>query len=71
MVTMQLNSKFDASELETGSLVLGFKKIELLFNLGPFPGGGDCIVVRADGRIMVMNSSDIIHDLEGYELSEQ
>jgi hypothetical protein len=49
--------------------VLGYKQIKLLFNAGPFPGGGDCLIVEADGEITEINSSDLIADLDAYNMS--
>lgn len=49
--------------------VLGYDEIEVLENLGPFEGGGDCLVVRADGEIMVVNSNDVVSELKSYEIS--
>ncbi len=69
MVVMQLKKDFDSSGLETGNLCLEYEKIKLLFNAGPFPGGGDCLIVEANGELMKINSNDLIHDLEAYKLS--
>lgn len=69
MVVMERKKDFDSSELETGDLCLGYEKINLLFNAGPFPAGGDCLIIEADGKLMTVNSADIIHDLEAYRLS--
>ena len=69
MVRLTLNKDYDPGQLETGSLCLGFKEIHLLFNVGPFPGGGDCIIVEADTEIMTVNSNDVIHDLTAYVIS--
>jgi hypothetical protein len=44
------------------------KEIELLFNVGPFPGGGDCLIVKADGEITMLNSNDLIEDIEEYDI---
>ena len=69
MVIMKLKKDFDPSELETGDLCLGYTEIKLLFNIGPFSNGkNDCLVVEADGEVMIANSADLIHDLEAYEL---
>ena len=57
--------KNDVKGLE---LSLGFKDISLLFNIGPFPGGGDCLIVEANGKTQMINSNDIINDLDAYEL---
>ena len=70
MVWLKSKKDFDASELESGEAVLGYKNIHLLFNAGPFPGGGDCLIVEADGTIETINSNDLIHDLEAYEISK-
>ena len=70
MLTFTLREDFDLSTLETGSLCLGYKKIEFLANLGPFPGGGDCLIVRTDDGITMLNSNDLIHDIEAYSMSE-
>ena len=69
MVVLKLKRKFNESQLETGALVLGFKEIRLLFNAGSFPGGGDCLFVEADGEVLTINSNDLIHDLDVYDLS--
>lgn len=47
MSTLRLRLKpdFDASQLDAGVLCLGYEEIDLLFNAGPFPGGGDCLIV--------------------------
>jgi hypothetical protein len=49
-------------------LNLGYKEIELLFNVGPFQGGGDCLIVKADGEISMVNSNDLIQDMEKYDI---
>ena len=69
MIVMKLKKDFDLSELETGDLCLGYEKINLLFNTGPFPAGGDCLIIEADGKLLTVNSADIIHDLKAYNLS--
>jgi hypothetical protein len=73
MVTMTLKKDFDVSSLETGGLCFGYKKIKLLFNIGPFPKGlGEhCVIVEADGKVMAVGSCDLIHDLEAYQLSRE
>ena len=68
MLSLYLKDNLDDADFEIGSPCLGFKKIELLFNAGPFPGGGDCLLVRADGEAIMINSNDLIHDMEAYEL---
>ena len=68
MVSLTLKKKYDLKKLETGSLCLGHKKISLLFNAGPFPGGGDCLIIKADGKTMLVNSNDLIHDLDAYTI---
>lgn len=60
----------DPSRLQTGSLCLGYDEIVLRFNAGPFPGGGDCLIVEADGEMQTINSNDLIYDLEAYEIVE-
>jgi len=64
MMQLTLKKDFDAPKLETGSLCLGYDCIRLLFNAGPFPGGGDCLIVEVYSEITTVNSNDIIHDLE-------
>ena len=68
MSTIKLTRKkdFDDSGLDTGSVALGFNEIELLFNIGPHPAGGDCLIVKADGDLTEINSDDLFHDLEAY-----
>jgi len=44
-------------------------EVELLFNLGTYPGGGEYIIVKADGEPMEVNSGDLIHDLEAYSIA--
>ena len=56
---------------EEGDPVLGFKNVTLLFNLGPAEGGGNLILVQADGDLTTINSNDLTHDLPAYELSER
>jgi hypothetical protein len=56
---------------ESGDPVLGFKNITLLFNLGQAEGGGNLILVQADGELTMINSNDLMHDLPAYELSER
>ncbi|MBN2831557.1 MAG: hypothetical protein JXL82_04725 [Candidatus Omnitrophica bacterium] len=53
-----------------GSQVLGYKNISLLFNLGGAEGGGNLILVKADGHLDVINSKDLTHDLLAYQLVE-
>ena len=48
---------------------LGYKEFKLLFNVGPFPGGGDCLLIEHEGKVEQINSNDLIHDLEAYEIS--
>lgn len=64
-----LKMKESLSQQEIQDLCLGYDQIRLLFNAGPFPGGGDCLVIEADGEMTTANSNDLIHDLEAYELS--
>ena len=68
MLKLIIKKQFDTSELECGECVLGFEQIELLFNAGPFPGGGDCLIVKADGENITINSNDLIHDLDAYNI---
>ena len=68
MVRLVLKDDFDKTQLETGDLCLGYKNIILLFNAGPFPGGGDCLIVMKEGNNEIVNSNDLIHDLEAYEI---
>ena len=70
MILLKLKSEFDYSNLETGDLALGYETIELIFNAGPFPAGGDCLFIRGDGETVVINSNDLIHDLDAYEIDE-
>lgn len=69
MVNLNMKKKLDESQLEMGQVCLGFKNMRLLFNVGTFPGGGNCIIVEADGEIQAVNSNDLIHDLDAYDLS--
>ena len=66
MLKLTLNDKFDPSQLETGDLALGYKNINLVFNVGPLPGGGDCLLIEADGKLIEINSNELIHDLAAY-----
>ena len=66
MVKFVLKKK--ASRKNT-DLCLGYKEIILLANVGPFPGGGDCLIVKADGKHCTINSNDLIADLEFYSIS--
>ena len=52
----------------TPGLTLGFKEIKLLFNVGPFPGGGDCLIVEVDGKRQTINSNDLIADMDAYNI---
>lgn len=70
MIQLTLKPDFDCGQLETGDLCLGYREISLLFNVGPFPGGGDCLVVNADGELMTINSADLIHDLDAYQIRD-
>lgn len=49
-------------------LSLGCKEIKLLFNASPFPGGGDCLIVEADGKGQTINSNDHIEDMDAYRI---
>lgn len=60
--------KLKLKESNSESDILGYKEINILFNLGPFPGGGDCVIVEADGEIMYLNSNDLIETLENYHI---
>ncbi len=51
-------------------LTLGYDKITLLFNAGPLPAGGDCLIVIADGEKTIINSNDLIHDIGEYDILE-
>jgi hypothetical protein len=68
MIKLVRKKQFDPSQLETGDCCLGYDEIEVLFNMGPFPGGGHCIIVRADGENTYFNSNDLIHDLDAYDI---
>lgn len=70
MVILRMKQDFDATQLETGALTLGYREIRLLFNAGEFPGGGDCLFIEADGETMAVNGNDLIHDLKAYDLSQ-
>lgn len=62
---VRLTLKTDADESE---LCLECKEIKLLFNAGPFPGGGNCLIIEADGEVQTINSNDLIADLEAYDI---
>lgn len=64
-LVLEKEINFDGYEI-----VLGYKEIELLFNAGPFPGGGDCLIVKANGELMTINSNDLINDIDCYKMSE-
>jgi hypothetical protein len=70
MVKLILKEDFDVSALETGDVCLGYREIEILANIGPFPGGGDCLLVKADGETTYANSNDLIHDIEANDIEE-
>ncbi len=57
-----------ASARAREGLCLGYKEIKLLFNAGRFPGGGDCLIVEADGKRTTINSNDLIADMEAYSI---
>lgn len=66
MVRLTLKTDVDESEL-----CLGYKEIKLLFNVGPFPGGGNCLIIEADGEVQMINSNTLIGDngdLEAYDI---
>ncbi len=67
-LTLVRNPRFDAPSLETGNLCLGYKRIRLIFNAGPFPGGGNCILAECDGLLTSINSNDLVHDLPAYRI---
>lgn len=71
MVKLTLKKDLDETELRERGAVLGFKELKLLFNAGPFEGGGYCIFVEADGEVDFLNSNDLINDLEVYDLSKE
>ena len=56
------------SAKSANGLCLGFKEIKLLFNAGPFPGGGDCLIVEADGKRQTVNSNDLIAEIDAYNI---
>jgi len=66
MVRLKLRRK--QARKSKGEVSLGFKEIRLLFNVGPFPGGGDCLIVDADGKRTTINSNDLIADIEAYKI---
>lgn len=68
-VCLKLKKDFDVRYLDTGDLCLGYDVIKLLFNVGPFRDGNDCLLVEADGEVIMAASCDLIHDLEAYEMS--
>jgi hypothetical protein len=70
MLRLKRKPYFDYSKLETGDLALGYDTIDLIFNAGPFPDGGDCLFIRGDGETVVINSNDLIHDLDAYEIEQ-
>ncbi len=70
MIQLTLKGDCDPRALETGNLSLGFNEISLLFNIGPFEGGGDCLIVNADGKLISINSNDLIHDLSAYVIRD-
>ena len=63
MVRLYLKSSHGKSQI-----CLGLKKIKLLFNVGPFPSGGDCLIVEVDGEVKTINSNDLIGDMEAYTI---
>lgn len=62
--------QFDSSELKTRDYVLGFDEMELLLGIGQFPGGDDCLLLRTDGGKFTINSTDLIHDLDCYDIEK-
>ena len=64
---LRLQRKRRSVRSEEG-LLLGYKEIKLLFNAGRFPGGGDCLIVEADGKRTTINSNDLIADMEAYSI---
>ena len=55
-------------DVEESELCIGYKEIKLLFNVGPYEGGGDCLIIEGDGEIKPTNSNDLIADLDSYEI---
>jgi hypothetical protein len=45
--------------------------LKVLFNLGPFPGGGDCLVIETEHGIQCTNSNDVIAELEIYDIFKE
>ncbi len=70
MVLLRLKPEFDYSRLDTGDLALGYETIELVFNAGPFAAGGDCLFIRGDGELVAINSNDLLHDLDAYDIED-
>ena len=58
--------KLKAKEGLDPGIALYHKELKLLFNLGPFPGGGDCIIIENDGRVDFTNSNNIIENATIY-----
>ncbi len=63
---IQLRLKPDTDESE---ILLRFKEIKLLFNVGSDAGGANVLIVEADGEILPIFSADLIHDLDAYDIS--
>ena len=63
MVRLKLKPDADESQL-----CLGYKEIRLLFNVGPYESGGDCLIMEGDGEIQTTNSNGLIADLDAYDI---
>lgn len=64
MVRLRLRPDIDESEV-----LLRFKEIKLLFNVGSDTSGANVLIVEADGEIVPVYSADLIHDLDAYDIS--
>lgn len=71
MLKFVVKKNCDPKTLETGDYALGYKEIIFLANIGTFPGGGYCLVVKADGQNTTVNSNDLIHDLDAYDIVDE
>ena len=56
-------------ETDESEILLRFKEIKLLFNVGSDASGANVLLVEADGEIIPIYSADLIHDLDAYDIS--
>lgn len=61
--------RFDIKPDAERDSVLGYEWFEIVLNVGPFPGGGDMLVVRTEDGVAVFNSNDVVEEYDLYDLT--